>query len=145
MSIRPSDALGSALLRIALGAMYIAHALLKLIAFTLPGTARFFAEHGIPGMLAYPVFAAELAGGVLLIVGLYARQVALLLIPVLIGAGFVHLPNGWVFNAPGGGWEYPAFLIVVSIAVWLQDDRAWALRPSSRWTPRAAVASEGRP
>jgi hypothetical protein len=28
-----------------------------------------------------------------------------------MGAWFVHLPNGWMFTAPNGGWEYPAFLI----------------------------------
>lgn len=49
-------------LRIALGMVFIAHSLLKLIVFTLPGTAEFFAAHGFPGWTAYPVFAAELAG-----------------------------------------------------------------------------------
>lgn len=144
MSTPPSAALGSALLRIALGAMYIAHAWLKLTVFTLPGTAHFFAEHGIPGWLAYPVFVAELVGGALLIVGLYARQVSLLLVPVLIGAWFVHLPNGWVFTAAGGGWEYVAFLTVVSLVVWLQGAGAWALTRSVREAPRATATTEGR-
>ncbi len=26
----------------------------------------------------------------------------------------VHVPNGWVFSAQGGGWEYPLFLIAAS-------------------------------
>jgi putative oxidoreductase len=41
-------------------------------------------------------------------------------VPVLLGAMWVHLGNGWVFSAPNGGWEYPLFLIVISIVVALQ-------------------------
>ena len=98
-------------LRLALGAVFVAHAMLKLLVFTLPGTAEFFSAHGFPGWTAYPVFAAELAGGVALVAGLQVRRVALALVPVLLGALWVHWPNGWAFTAPEGGWEYVAFLI----------------------------------
>lgn len=128
-------ALGATLLRLALGSMWIAHALLKLLVFTLPGTAQFFASVGYPGVLAYPVFAVELLGGLALIAGLYARQVALLLVPVMLAAARVHLPNGWVFTAPGGGWEYPAFLAVASVVLWLVGDGAFALRRGSWLVP----------
>lgn len=89
-----SQQIGATLLRVSLGVMWIAHALLKLLVFSLEGTAQFFDSVGVPGVLAYPVFAVELVGGVMLIGGVYARQVSLLLIPVLIGALWVHLPNG---------------------------------------------------
>jgi len=133
-----NPALGLLLLRGALGLMYLAHAGLKLFVFTLPGTARFFAGVGLPGALAYAVFAAEALGGVLLLAGVYPRQVALALLPVLLGAAWVHAPNGWVFNAPGGGWEYPAFLAVASLVLWLSGDGAFALRRSESltWSPR---------
>jgi len=136
-SIRPaatSTELGIALLRTSLGVMWIAHALLKLLVFTLPGTARFFASVGFPGWLATPVFAAELAGGIALVLGVYARQAALLLVPVMLGAAWVHLPNGWVHTSPGGGWEYPVFLVVASVAQWLLGDGAGALLRSDRGT-----------
>ncbi len=68
---------GATLLRVSLGVMWIAHALLKWLVFTLPGTAQFFASVGFPGGLAYPVFAFELLGGVALVLGIYARQVSL--------------------------------------------------------------------
>jgi putative oxidoreductase len=51
------------------------------------------------------------------------------LLPVLLGAVLVHAPNGWLFNAPNGGWEYPAFLAVAAIAHILIGDGAWALKP----------------
>jgi len=139
LSTAPSSAatptpaeLGATLLRLTLGSMWIAHALLKALVFTLPGTAQFFDSVGYPGTLAYPVFALELAGGIALVLGVYARQVALLLVPVLLGAAKVHLGNGWVFNAPGGGWEYPVFLALASLVLWLVGDGAFALH-RGRW------------
>ena len=76
-------------LGVSLGAMFLAHSVyLKAFVFTLPGTAQFFASIGLPAILAYLVFIAEAAGGVLLIAGLYARGVALALIPILIGAAY---------------------------------------------------------
>ncbi len=130
-------ALGATLLRAGLGVMYIAHALLKLWVFTLPGTAQFFASVGLPTFLAYPVFGLELIGGVALVLGVYARQAALALLPVLTGAAWVHAGNGWVFTSPNGGWEYPAFLMVASAALWLLGDGAFALRRSKAWAPGA--------
>jgi putative oxidoreductase len=129
---------GALLLRVALGVMWIAHALLKLLVFTLPGTAQYFQSVGFAGFLAYPVFAVELAGGVALILGIYARQIALLLVPVMACAASVHVHNGWVHTSPGGGWEYPVFLIIASVTVWLLGDGALALRRSPRFSPGAA-------
>ena len=130
-----SSAFGITLLRMALGVMWIAHALLKLLVFTLPGTAQFFASVGFPAWLAYPVFAAELIGGLALLLGIYPRQAALLLVPVMAAAAWVHMPNGWVHTSPGGGWEYPVFLVVASVALWLIGDGALSLRRSTRFVP----------
>ena len=46
----------------------------------------------------------------------------------LLGALFVHAPNGWVFNAPNGGWEYPAFLAAAAFAHALIGDGAFAAK-----------------
>lgn len=132
-----SSPYGITLLRVSLGVMWIAHALLKWWVFTLPGTANFFDSVGLPGVLAYPVFALELIGGLALVMGVYARQVALALVPIMLGAAWVHHANGWVFSSPGGGWEYPVFLTVASVALWLAGDGAWALRRSSLAAPAA--------
>lgn len=115
-------------LRVALGVLFIAHALLKLLVFTLPGTVQFFASLGLPGSLAYVVFAAELVGGLLLILGLRTRLVALALVPVMLGATWAHAGNGWLFSAPSGGWEYPLFWTVTLGVQALLGDGAYALR-----------------
>ncbi len=130
--------LGAFVLRVTLGVMFVAHSvILKLMVFGLPGTAKFFESLGLPGVLAYATFAAEAVGGILLILGVQTRLVAVALIPVLLGAAWVHIGNGWVFSAKGGGWEYPAFLIATSVAVALLGDGAYALGEKFR---RKAVA-----
>ena len=124
--------LATFLLRLALGIMYLAHSLvLKLGTFGLAGTASFFVGIGLPSWLAYVTFAAEAVGGVLLVLGVQTRVVVVALMPALLGAIiWVHAGNGWVFTAPNGGWEYPAFLIVVSVVQFLLGDGAYALAPS---------------
>ena len=131
---------GATLLRLGLGAVFLAHAFAKLFIFTLPGTVQFFAAHGFPGWTAWPVFAAELLGGVLLVLGFQTRLVSLGLIPVMVGALLVHLPHGWMFTGNGGGWEYVAFLIVALGAQVLLGDGALALgRASGRRSPDVQV------
>ena len=126
-------------LRVSLGVMFIAHALLKYFVFTLPGTAQFFASIGLPGVLGYVTFAAELVGGILLIAGVRTRVVALALVPILLGATWAHAGNGWVFSAPNGGWEYPAFWTIALLVQALLGDGAYALR-SSGAQPQAQPA-----
>ena len=122
-----TTAYGTLVLRLALGVMFISHAGLKYFVFTMPGTAQFFQSLGLPVALAYFTVAAELVGGVLIIAGLYTRWVSVALIPILLGATWAHAGNGWVFSAPNGGWEYPAFLAFAAAAQALLGDGAYAL------------------
>lgn len=116
------------LLRVSLGVMFLAHSVyLKLFVFTLPGTAQYFGSLGLPPESAYLIFAAETAGGLALIFGFQTRTVAVLLIPVLLGATWAHSGNGWVFSAEGGGWEYPLFLTVTAIVQALLGAGAYAV------------------
>lgn len=129
------------LLRLTLGTMYLSHSvILKLFVFTLAGNAQFFASIGLPAALGYVVFAAELIGGILLILGVQSRFVALALLPILLGAVWVHAPNGWMFAYPKGGWEYPAYLAVLSVVQILLGDGAYALSPSRMLSQRSAPA-----
>lgn len=116
------------LLRVSLGLLFLAHGLLKVFAFTLPGTARFFQSVGLPGFMAYVVTPMEIAGGLMLISGLYTRWVALALFPILLVATFkVHGANGWLFTNEGGGWEFPAFFAIATLVQFLLGDGAYAL------------------
>ena len=130
----------SALLRVSLGVMYLTHGIvLKVFTFGFAGTAGYFASLGLPAATAYLVIAAEATGGALLLANVATAWVSLALLPVLAGALWVHSGNGWVFSASGGGWEYPLFLIVVSLVVALQ---AFAVRTGIR---RPALGSVAHP
>tara|TARA_R110002012_G_scaffold79146_5_gene201631 strand:+ start:3971 stop:4309 length:339 start_codon:yes stop_codon:yes gene_type:complete len=89
--------------------MALAHGLLKVFVFTLPGTVGYFESLGLPGFLAYLTILGELGGGLALILGIYTRWISLAMIPLLLGATSIHLSNGWMFSNEGGGWEFPLF------------------------------------
>jgi putative oxidoreductase len=119
------------LLRLCLGAMFIAHAMLKVRVFTVPGTVTYFQSLGLPGWFAYATIAAELAGATALILGIVPRYAALLLIPLIVGTIVkVHGHNGWLFSNKDGSWEYPAFWAAALFAVFLLGDGTFALLPS---------------
>lgn len=118
-------------MRLALGILFLAHFGLKFFVFTPAGTAKFFASLGLPGWLAYITMAVEFFGAIALILGVYTRIVAIILIPILLGAIFtVHGHAGFFFNNPNGGWEFPAFWIIGLIVLALTGDGKYALKPT---------------
>ena len=122
-------AFGPTVLRLALGAMWLSHGLvLKLMTFGIAGLAGWLASVGLPPALAWPLTLAEIAGGVLILLGWHGRWVSLALLPILLGATAIHAGNGWVFTSANGGWEYPLFLLAASLAHVLMGDGAFALR-----------------
>lgn len=119
-------------LRVALGIMFVAHGLTKLILFTPAGTAKFFESVGFAGWLAWPIIAFEIVAGALLVAGVYARLIAAVAAVELFAASTVHFGNGWMFTNANGGWEYPVFLAVSAAALALLGDGAYALKPTTR-------------
>ena len=122
----------TALLRVSLGAVFLAHGLLlKILTFGFAGTMGFFGSIGYPPVLGAVVALAELATGLALLLGVAVRPVALLMLPILLGATLTHAGNGWVFTATGGGWEFPAFLTLATLAQAGLGAGAWAWRPAA--------------
>lgn len=119
---------GAFLTRLTLGTILLAHGLLKIFIFTIPGTVGFFESLGIPAVFAHLTIFGEVVGGTALILGIYPRLVALLSLPILIGAAWAHIGNGWVFSNQGGGWEFPVMLITLAIAVSLQGAGSFAIK-----------------
>ena len=115
-------------LRVSTGILFVAHGLMKVLVFTVPGTEGYFESLRLPGYVAYLTILAELAGGAALILGIGTRVVSLALIPVLLGATWAHSGNGWSFSGEGGGWEYPLFWTVAQVAVVLLGSGAYAMR-----------------
>ena len=127
-SVSQTD-LAALVLRVSMGILFLVHAGLKIFVFTPAGTAGYFVSLGFPGPLAYIVIAAELFGGIALILGAWTRWVSLALVPILIGSIYApHGAAGFLFSNEGGGWEFPAFWAVALIVQALLGDGAFALR-----------------
>lgn len=113
-----APSLGLLVLRVVVGAIFAAHGAQKIFEFTLPGTIGSFAGMGVPlPEIAGPVVAfVELIGGILLILGLLTRPVAILLaIDMIVALIAVHLPAGlWVGD---GGYEFVAVLGAAALAL----------------------------
>jgi putative oxidoreductase len=119
---------GTLLLRLALGALFLAHGLLKLLVHKPAGTAAYFRSLGLPSFVGYLTMAAELGGGSLLILGIATRLVALALVPLILGTIYmVHGSKGWLFTNKDGGWEFPAFWAVALVAQALLGSGAYSL------------------
>ncbi len=119
---------GAFLTRITLGSILLAHGALKIFVFTIPGTVGFFESLGIPAIVAYLTIFGEVFGGAALILGIYPRLIALLSLPILLGAAWVHSGNGWLFSNEGGGWEFPVLLIVLAIVIAIQGAGSFAIK-----------------
>jgi putative oxidoreductase len=119
------------LLRLCLALAFIAHAMLKIRVFTIPGTVSYFRSLGLPGWFAYVTIAAELGGAACLVLGIWPRIVALPLAALLLGTIVkVHGKNGWLFSNKDGGWEYPAFWAAALVVLFLLGDGAAVLLQS---------------
>lgn len=128
-------ATGAMLLRLGLGVMWIAHALLKWFVFTIPGFAGWLESQGIPAFMAWPVFLLELTGGVMILIGFYGRYVSAILVPIMLVAAWTHASNGWLHTSEGGGWEYPMFLVIASIVHVLLGDGRFAIHTKQNLIP----------
>jgi putative oxidoreductase len=92
-----------AILRVVVGIVFIAHGYQKFFLMGIEGVTGFFTQLGVPlpGVAAPAIATLELAGGAALIVGLFARPIAFLLMCDVLGALFLaHLGNG--FFVPRG-------------------------------------------
>jgi putative oxidoreductase len=118
---------GIVLLRLAIGIDWIAHALLK-TSRGMETHEALLARNGITPLLAWPTFSIEILGGLAIILGIYSRQWALLLLVFLGVVVWVKWPVGWVYSNTGGGWEYPLFWFFAQASFVLFGDGAFALK-----------------
>ncbi|GAA1794838.1 MULTISPECIES: DoxX family protein [Leucobacter] len=128
---RPTADAGLLVLRIVAGGVFAAHGAQKIFEYTIPGTVDAFAGMGapLPALIAPLIAFLELIGGVLLILGLLTRPVALLLALDMLGAlVLVHLSAGlWV---GAGGYEFVAVLGAAALALALTGAGRFALDPA---------------
>lgn len=116
--------IGPLVLRLALGAVFVAHGGQKLFGIWggpgLTGTAAFFAQLGLnpPYPLAILVGIVELAGGLLLLAGAFTLiACGALIVNMLVAVWTVHLASGFFLNwtsTPGRGHGYEFNLVLIA-------------------------------
>ncbi len=114
-------------LRIAVGAAFAMHGWQKLEG-GIPATAGFLSmlQFPAPELFAVLLIAAELGGGILLILGLYTHWVAKLLAFVaLVAFATVHMKNGFFLSA--GGYEYIMVLFAAAFSLMITGPGKWSL------------------
>jgi putative oxidoreductase len=106
---------GLLLLRLILGAVFIYHGWAKVS--NVEGTLGFFTQIGLGSTaLVYLAAYGELLGGILMLLGLWTRFVAPVLVIIMaVAIQTVHISKG--FNIMSGGYEYALTLLVISAAV----------------------------
>jgi putative oxidoreductase len=117
-SLPAAPSLGLLVLRLAFGAIFIAHGAQKVFVFGFVGVGGSFAEMGVPmAEIVGPIVGLlELVGGILLVLGLGTRIVGLLLaINMIVATILVHLPAG-IF-ASEGGYELTLALAAAALAL----------------------------
>lgn len=118
---------GIALVRVAVGVVFIAHGAQKLFVVGIPGVAGMMEKLGIPSptLAAMAVTGAEFLGGLAVLAGFFSRWAAIpIAFSMLVAAVTVHLKNG--FFLPGGV-EYVFTLFLASVSLTLTGAGAFSV------------------
>ena len=113
-----SDDIGKLVLRVALGILILLHGVAK-ITKGVDGIGGMLASHGLPAILAYGVYIGEILAPVLLIVGLFTRPAAaIMVINMLVAIWLVHRKDLGAMNGQGG-WalELQGMFLFAAISV----------------------------
>lgn len=97
-----SEDTGKFVLRLALGILMLLHGIAKL-RFGVDFVSGLLVAHGLPGALAYGVYVGEIVAPLLLIVGLYTRPAAwIIVVNMLFAFSLVHMQDLTALGKQGG-------------------------------------------
>jgi len=123
--------------RIVLGIIFFGHGAQKMLGWYggsgLATSMRTFTEHlHLPATLAFLVIAGEFVSGIGLIVGLFSRVAALVIVLTMVGAiATVHFRFGlflnWFGDQEGHGIEYHLLAIALALVVVVKGAGAFSL------------------
>jgi putative oxidoreductase len=122
---------GALVLRLVLGVVYIAHAYLALVVMGPAKAAELqrAMQIPLPEIAIWYLILAHGLGGILLVLGLLARWVAVANIPIMAGAvWFVHLKQGFFILNGKVGYEYALVVLGATIAQALLGAGAFTLK-----------------
>lgn len=128
--LQPS--LSIAILRMAMGLVFIAHGVARLVDYSLPGFGAFLESKGLPlgFYLAWAITLFEIIGGLLMVFRKFVLVFCFVEIIILLtGIVLVHMQNGWfVVGKTLGGIEYSVVLIVVLVGIMISERQAGKIK-----------------
>jgi putative oxidoreductase len=113
---RPLEPYAYTLIRIAIGAIFIPHGVLKLF------------YGGAHSAFGYGSGILELVGGLAIALGIYVRPIAVILIGAVLMAIATNIGKGWLWTR--GGVQYHTFLLGMLLAVAIGGEGRHALQKS---------------
>lgn len=115
------------IIRITAGAILFTHGWPKLVAGAQVFAANSLAKRGIEPSLpfAYLVIFLETAGAILIMLGLFTRVIAALLVIEFVVIIWVQMPNGYAWT--NRGYEYPLFWGLIFLAMVLRGGGPYSL------------------
>jgi putative oxidoreductase len=124
------------LLRVLLGVVFFPHGAQKVLGwfggYGFSGTMGFFTGMlHVPALFAFLAVAAEFAGAIALILGLFTRVAALgIAANMLVAVATVHWQYGlfmnWAGNQKGEGFEFHLLAIGVAVVLIIRGGGKWA-------------------
>ncbi len=115
-------------LRVVTGVIFAMHGWQKLSVMGVGGVEGMLAALGfpLPGVMAIILIAAELGGGILLILGLFTHWTSKILVIVSAVALFaVHFQNGFFLGT--GGYEYILLILAATISLLITGPGKYSL------------------
>lgn len=118
---------GALILRIALGALFFAHGLVKFQG-GIQNIVGWFDSIGLPGFMAYGVATIELVGGLALILGIGTKLVSVLYGLLMIGAILkVKLSVGLLGNGQMAGYELDLAFLAIAVYLAINGSKLFSL------------------
>lgn len=122
------DDLGKLILRLTVGGLMLFHGVDKLRA-GLGGISGALAANGLPTFLAYGVYVGEIVAPLLVIIGLFTRPAAAVIVfNMIVAVALAHA--GDLFKiGPHGGWalELQGFYLLTALVVALIGPGLWSI------------------
>jgi len=127
-----NDALGKLILRLTVGTLMLFHGIAKIMN---PGTVDFIggalSGSGLPSILAYGVYVGEVIAPLMLIVGVYCRYGAIIIVINMLFA-IMLMHSGDIFAlTEHGGWrlELQGFYLFGALAIMFLGSGRQAVKP----------------
>lgn len=132
---KTDNTISTLLLRVALGAVFFPHGAQKVLGwfggYGFAGTMGFFTGTlHIPAVFAFLAIAAEFAGAIALVLGLFTRVASLGIASVMVVAIGMHAQYGFFMNWTGAqkgeGIEYHILALAIAVALIIRGGGKWS-------------------